>query len=113
MNNNDNHDGSAKVREPSAPGFDDMGDDLIVELVTSEIARCCSTPNGLKVNCTRGVVNLAGPVLQNEIPRVLRAASRVPGIVEIHDHLEARRRPMAVSRDRLRRGRLTLAPMPN
>lgn len=76
-----------------APAPDQLDDDLILELVRSELRRCCSYPGAITVTCNGGVVRLDGPILKSELNRVLRSVSRTPGVEEIHDHLEAHRHP--------------------
>jgi osmotically-inducible protein OsmY len=75
---------------------DQLEDDLIIELARSEISRCCSSPAAITVTCTDGVVRLEGPILKSELRRVLRCVTRIPGIREIHDQLEAHRLPMGI-----------------
>src|SRR6185436_17834505 len=70
---------------------DDLEDELIVELVKSEIARVCVHGDDITVSCANGVVRMEGPVLLADVPRILRCVARIPGIREIHDHLERHR----------------------
>jgi osmotically-inducible protein OsmY len=80
------------------PDPDDLGDDLVAELVSSEIALNCANPGAVTVICLDGIVTLQGTVQKDEIHRVLKVVARVPGVHEIHDHLEARRAPIAIAR---------------
>jgi hypothetical protein len=77
------------------PADDDLEDDLIVELVKSEIVRVCSQGDSIDVSCAKGAVRLEGSVLETDLPRILRCVARIPGIREIHDHLERHRVPTA------------------
>jgi hypothetical protein len=75
------------------PSDDALEDDLVAEIVRSELDRVCSHPDALRVSCARGVVSLEGPLLKSELNRVVRSVSRVPGVDEIHDHLRLHRNP--------------------
>jgi hypothetical protein len=75
------------------PVEDALEDDLVAEIVRSELDRVCSHPDALRVSCARGVVSLEGPLLKSELNRVVRSVSRGPGVDEIHDHLQLHRNP--------------------
>jgi hypothetical protein len=75
------------------PAPEGLDDDLILELIRSELRRCCSYSGAVTLTCDAGVVHLAGPILKSELNRVLRSVSRTPGVEEVHDHLEAHRHP--------------------
>ena len=79
--------GSAPNRPIVLPTGDDLEDELIVELVKSEIARVCSRYDAIGVTCANGVLRLDGSVANADLPRILRCLGRIPGIREIHDHL--------------------------
>jgi hypothetical protein len=108
--------------EELGPTPDYIDDEMLLELARSELRRCCSYPGAITLSCAAGVVRLEGPVLKSELNRVLRAVSRLPGVKEIHDHLEAHRYPWDfgagtsratpgnVSSDRGRDGRPVPAP---
>jgi osmotically-inducible protein OsmY len=85
--------------EELAPQPEQVDDELVLELVRSELQRCCSFPDVITVSCAEGSVHLEGPILKAELNRVLRGVARIPGVEEIHDHLEAHRHAWAFSRE--------------
>lgn len=68
-----------------------VDDDTLAERVRAELGRVTSHPHAIKVTCQNGVVQLNGPILKREKKRLLRAMKRVPGVLELHDLLEAYR----------------------
>ena len=86
---------SAVIDAVIPPVDDTLEDDLVAEIVRSELDRVCSHPDALRVSCAQGVVSLEGPLLKSELNRVVRSVSRVPGVGEIHDHLQLHRNPWA------------------
>jgi hypothetical protein len=83
--------------EELSPEPEELDDDLLLELVRSELGRSCSYPGAIDISCDRGVVRLEGPVLKSELNRVLRSVARIPGVEEIRDHLSAHRHPWGVT----------------
>jgi len=64
-------------------------DDLLVERVRSKIGHAISYPHAIKVAVQQGRVTLSGPILASERDQLPDAVRKVPGVIEVEDHLEA------------------------
>jgi uncharacterized membrane protein len=67
---------------------DDADDDTLVDRVRSKIGRLVSHPHAIRVTSEQGVVTLSGPILQRELPRLLRTVESVRGAREVVNQLE-------------------------
>ncbi len=67
---------------------DDVDDGILVERVRAKIGRVCSHPHALDVDATAGDVTLRGPILANEVNRLLAVAGRVRGVKSVTNELE-------------------------
>lgn len=67
---------------------DGADDWVIAERVRSVLGRVVSHPRAILVSVQDGQVTLAGPILQEEVPRLLAAARRVRGVREVENRLE-------------------------
>lgn len=70
-----------------------VDDEILAQRVRSKLGRLCSHPHAIRVSCRDGLVELAGPILKEEVRRVLRGVSRVTGVLAIDDDLEAHAAP--------------------
>jgi hypothetical protein len=64
------------------------GDDVVVERVRATLGRAVSHPRAIDVRVADGVVTLRGPIIQDEVSRLLRAVERVRGVREVVAELE-------------------------
>ena len=67
---------------------DDVNDGTLVERVRSKLGRVVSHPHAISVTSGNGVVTLTGPVLQAEVPRLLRTVEAVRGVRDVVNQLE-------------------------
>jgi uncharacterized membrane protein len=67
---------------------DNATDHTIVERVRAKLGRVVSHPHAIAVSAANGVVTLSGPVLQVEVPRLLRTVEGVRGVREVINQLD-------------------------
>jgi hypothetical protein len=73
-------------------------DDVVLESrVRSAMGRVVSNPGAISVLCSGGVCTLSGPILSDELDRLISAVKDVPGIREVHSQLTARDTPGNIS----------------
>jgi hypothetical protein len=63
-------------------------DAVVVERVRATLGRAVSHPRAIDVQVADGVVTLRGPIIQDEVSRLLRAVERVRGVREVVAELE-------------------------
>jgi hypothetical protein len=63
-----------------------ISDDVLVERVRSKIGRCVSHPRAIEVSAYEGRIVLSGPVLEHEVPELLKAVWGVRGVQKVEDH---------------------------
>src|SRR5207244_531476 len=66
-------------------------DAVVVARVRSKLGRYVSHPRSIEVDISDGRVILSGPVLEGEVPGLLRAISEVRGVCHVENRLEAHR----------------------
>ena len=69
-----------------------VSDQVLRERVRSRLGRATSHPHAVEVEVQNGCVTLKGPVLDDEVRRVLWAVRAVPGVKHVENRLEAHRR---------------------
>jgi uncharacterized membrane protein len=74
-----------RVRHPQRS---DVSDDVIAERVRSRLGRLVSHPSSIDLDVLDGCVTLRGPVLDREVPRLLRGVYTVAGVCGVVDELE-------------------------
>ena len=67
---------------------EDIDDRRLLERVRSRLGRVCSHPRAVDVEVQDGEVTLRGPVLANEVRRMLDTAASVRGVLAIINRLE-------------------------
>jgi len=67
-----------------------VDDGVLVERVRAKLGRLVSHPHAVDVNAIDGYVRLRGAVLQSEVPRLVRAVARVPGVRDVINALNVR-----------------------
>jgi BON domain-containing protein len=77
---------SRLVREPVA-------DDVLEKRVRSRIAALASAPDSIVVAVDHGRVTLSGPVLGDEVDRLVRRVAALPGVTEVDNCLEPHAEP--------------------
>jgi hypothetical protein len=65
-----------------------VDDDVLVERVRAKLGRLVSHPHAIETHATDGCVRLRGPILQSEVPRLVRGVARVPGVREVLNALD-------------------------
>jgi uncharacterized membrane protein len=65
-----------------------IDDRILVERVRALLGRVVSHPGAIDVECANGIVTLRGPILQAEVPRLLRAIERIRGVRSVASQLE-------------------------
>lgn len=81
----------AAVRQRGAR--EDVPDDVLAERVRACLGRVVSHPGSIEVRAMQGTVTLQGPVLEPELNRMLRAVSRVRGVNDVVNRLQAHAQP--------------------
>jgi uncharacterized membrane protein/osmotically-inducible protein OsmY len=66
----------------------DVDDQMLVERVRSKLGRVVSHPHAISVASDNGVVTVAGPILQAEVPRLLRTVEAVRGVRDVVNQLD-------------------------
>src|SRR5712672_2176726 len=77
----------ARLREREIP------DDVLVRRVCAGIGRVVSHPGAIAVKARHGVVELSGPILEDEVAPLLKTVRSVRGVHEVDDHLEPHKTP--------------------
>lgn len=73
-------------------------DDVVLESrVRASLGRVVSNPGAISVLCSDGICTLSGPILSDELDRLLSAAAGVPGVREVRSQLTARETPGNIS----------------
>lgn len=67
---------------------DDVDDRTLAQRVRSKLGRVASHPHAIAVSSENGVITLSGPILQAEVPRLIRTVEAVRGVREVVSQLE-------------------------
>lgn len=70
-----------------------VSDRVLEARVRAALGRTVTHPHAIKAEVRHGVVTLSGPVLSDEVPRLLRTVRRVRGVREVEDALDAHLEP--------------------
>ncbi len=76
------------ARSSAALRIEKVGDELLTARVRAEMGHVTSHPHAIHVTSRDGVVSLSGPVLTEEIPRLLARIRGVRGVRQIRNELE-------------------------
>jgi hypothetical protein len=76
----------AETRAKLTP--EDVDDEVLVGRVRAELGRESSHPGAIEVASERCVITLSGPVLADEVDRVLQVTRKVRGVREVVSQLE-------------------------
>src|SRR5947209_4696890 len=74
-----------------------VDDETLVGRVRAVLGRYVSHPHAIEVIATGGEVRLAGPILANEVPSLMRAVKRVAGVQRVSEQLAVHEQPGKVS----------------
>jgi uncharacterized membrane protein len=66
---------------------DGVSDEVLAERVRSQLGGLVSHPSAIEVRAERGCVTLSGPVLRDEVDRLLRGVASVRGVRQVENHL--------------------------
>ena len=66
-----------------------VDDEVLVERVRAKLGRFVAHPHAIRVTVSDGCVHLRGPILQSEVPRLVRTVARVPGVRDVINELDA------------------------
>lgn len=80
--------GLAAATRTSFGNEETISDDVLVARVRSKIGRSISHPHAIQVMSREGVVTLSGPVLEDEVARLLATVESVRGIKGVEHRLE-------------------------
>jgi uncharacterized membrane protein len=67
---------------------EEVSDSKLEERVRSAVGRVSSHPGSIEVTSTAGVITLRGPVLAEEMMRVVRRVARVSGVRDIRNEMD-------------------------
>ena len=70
-----------------------VDDVVLVQRMRAQLGRVVTHPHAIAVDATAGRVRLRGPILRQEVDRLIRAAHRVRGVRDIVNELEVHARP--------------------
>lgn len=70
---------------------DEVDDSVLVARVRAQIGRTVSHPRAIEVGASEGVITLRGPVLEAEMPHLLKAVEHVRGVRGVVNQLEPHR----------------------
>jgi osmotically-inducible protein OsmY len=70
-----------------------VDDAVLVDRVRAKLGHVVSHPRAIDVRTENGSVTLSGPILTAEVPKVLAGISRVAGVTEVVNNLEAHDEP--------------------
>lgn len=76
---------------------DQAPDEVVEARVRSKMGRAVSHPHAVKVSVNEGNVVLGGPILKNEVPRLLKCVKSVAGVRSVENNLEQYDSPEGVS----------------
>ena len=65
-----------------------VSDEVLVERVRSKMGRVVSHPHSINVIADNGRVTLSGPILTNEVAKLIVCASSIPGVTGVENTLE-------------------------
>lgn len=68
-------------------------DDVLTDRVRSQLGMVSRHPSSISVEASDGTVILRGPVLADEVDRVVRHVGRVRGVRQVENHMEVHQRP--------------------
>lgn len=74
------------------------GDEVVTERVRSELGFLVNHPSSISVEVKDGQVRLFGPILANEVDRLLNAIKKIKGVRSVESRLEVYREPDNVPR---------------
>jgi hypothetical protein len=75
---------------------EDVSDEVVVERVRARIGTAVRHPGSIDVSAQNGRVVLSGPVLADEVARLLRRAAGVRGVRAVENRLEVHETPEGV-----------------
>lgn len=61
---------------------------VLEERVRATVGRLSRHPSSIEVNANQGLVTLSGPILKDEVDRVVSGASKTRGVKEVNNRLE-------------------------
>jgi len=67
----------------------EVADEVLVQSVRSKMGRLVSHPHAIQVAVNQGHVTLSGPILAHEVDDLLLTVSKVTGVTDINNQLEA------------------------
>ena len=76
---------------------DSVSNEVLVARVRSKLGRLVSHPSSIEVAAADGRVILSGPILTNEVERLLDGVSAVKGVLSVENNLAAHNEPGNVS----------------
>jgi hypothetical protein len=68
---------------------DSVGDDVLIARVRTQLGRVVSHPGAIEVGSEQGCITVSGTILKREVDALIEAISKVPGVREIRNELEA------------------------
>jgi uncharacterized membrane protein len=80
---------AARVR--GSMRHDEVDDRVLMARVRAQIGRVVSHPRAIEVDAADGAVTLRGPVLEAEVPQLMKAVEHVRGVTRVVNELEPHR----------------------
>jgi uncharacterized membrane protein len=67
----------------------DVSDEVLAQRVRSSLGPVVSHPSSIEVNAQKGRITLSGPILTDEVDRLVSHVSSIRGVKEVENRLEA------------------------
>lgn len=84
---------AAQVQSRLTGNNDEVTDEVLRQRIRSKLGRVVSHPSAIEAVVSEGKVTLNGPILQDEVPDLLKAVSSIGGVKDVEDHLEVHEEP--------------------
>lgn len=79
---------ASKLRSLSMSKPEQPTDEVIVERVRAHLGRVITHPHAIHIESSHGVVTLAGPILQAEVPLLIDSTLGIKGVRDVQNRLE-------------------------
>jgi uncharacterized membrane protein len=70
-----------------------VSDQVLAERVRAEMGRVVSHPSAISVTVEQGYVSLTGPILADEVDRLLKTVNKIRGVTAVENLLEVHQQP--------------------
>ena len=75
--------------KPNDSTQDPVADEILEERVREEFHREIRHAKSIEIQVHNGVVTVRGPILVDEVDKLISCIEAVPGVLRVEDHLQA------------------------